>query len=172
MTLTLFNNSGPLQHQPTSGSALKQQTVSGYAYYNCGYETQPWAHLAWHPHLFVLLQIITANCLRFLSWTFTQFSIICRGWALQNCDGFFICRGRIVQNCDGFPICRGRIVQNCDGFLFNFWWKKSCLYHVRQVEKPYYHASRWLTSGWDFQQCNRQTRGYWVQQDLDHEYIS
>ena len=53
-----------------------------------------------------------------------------------------------------------------------FLWKKIRLYHVRQAEKPYYHASRWLTSGCGFQQCNRQTRGYWVQQDIDHKYIS
>ena len=25
--------------------------------------------------------------------------------------------------------------------LSRFWWKKICLYHVRQAEKPYYHAS-------------------------------
>ena len=56
--------------------------------------------------------------------------------------------------------------------MSRFWWKKICLYHVRQAEKPYYHASRGLTSECGFQQSNLQTRWYWVQQDIDNGYIS
>ena len=58
------------------------------------------------------------------------------------------------------------IKRNYKMFTVCFLWKKSCLYHVRQGEKPYYYASRWLTSGCNFQQCNWQTRDYWVQQAL------
>ena len=35
--------------------------------------------------------------------------------------------------------------------MSRFWWKKKLrLYHVRQAEEPYYHASRGLMSGCDF----------------------